>query len=101
MALKIATQVIELIQTTEQLPEDWGQQISVLETRKEEANIRLYLNAYAASGLILARLGELDRAKQISALITEIDDKNEFGASTILGILTRPPDEDGDDESDF
>ena len=45
MALKIATQVIELIQTTEQLPEDWGQQI--------------------------------------------------------LGILTRPPDEDGDDESDF
>jgi hypothetical protein len=97
MALQIANKVIEFVKTTEQLPDDWGEQISVLETRKEEPNIRLYLNSYTASGLMLARLGELERAKQISALITEIDTKNEFGANTILEILTRPPDEDEDE----
>jgi hypothetical protein len=46
---------------------------------------------------MLARLGELEKARHISAMITEIDARNEFGASTILNILTRPPDEDEDD----
>jgi hypothetical protein len=96
-ALRMADQVIDRVKTTAQLPDDWGQLIQSLETRKDEPDIRLYLNAYAASGLMLARLGELEKARHISAMITEIDTRNEFGASTILNILTRPPDEDEDD----
>ena len=50
--------------------------------------------AYAASGLVLAKLGEIEQAKEISARVKEVDDKKEFGGGLILDILTRPPEED-------
>jgi hypothetical protein len=52
------------------------------------------LNAYAASGLVLAKLGEIDQAKEISIRVKEIDAKNDFGAGILLDILTRPAEED-------
>jgi predicted TPR repeat methyltransferase len=56
----------------------------------------LFLNAYAASGFVLAKMGELEKAKEATARVKEVDAKNEFGASIILDILTRPPEEDED-----
>jgi hypothetical protein len=56
----------------------------------------LYLNAYAASGLVLAKLGKIAAAKEISTRIKGIDDKNDFGASILFDILTRPPEDDDD-----
>lgn len=56
----------------------------------------MYLNAYAASGLVLAKLGEIEKAKEISTQVKSIDDKNDFGAGILLDILTRPAEEDED-----
>ena len=63
-------------------------------SRKDEPIIRLYLNAYAASGLVLAKIGEIDKAKTVSAQVKEIDDKNQFGAAILYDILTRPSEEE-------
>jgi hypothetical protein len=93
-ALKIAYQVIEQINQQEGLPDDWGARSPILSQRKEEYNIRLYLNAYAASGMILARMGAIEEAKVITARVSEIDDRREFGAATVLHILTHPDEEE-------
>jgi tetratricopeptide (TPR) repeat protein len=90
LALQTAVQVIAKIKISEQLPDDWEQLKPILVNRKEEPQIRLYLNAYTASGLVLAKLGEIDQAKDISAKVKEIDSKNDFGAGILLDILTRP-----------
>lgn len=97
MALKMATQVLDRIKRIEQLPADWEQLKPIVECRKEESIIRLYLNAYAASGFVLARLGDVEQAQVIAAQVKEIDTRNEFGASVLLDILTRSPDEDEDE----
>jgi hypothetical protein len=97
-ALQIATQVVEQIRQSEGLPEDWERLAPLLNRRKEEPNIRLYLNAYAASGLVLARLGAIDAAKEITARVSAIDDRREFGAATVLHVLTHPDDEEEEDE---
>lgn len=94
MALQIAQQVLAQVRLIEQLPTDWTQLQPILVNRKEEPNIRLYLNAYAASGLVLARLGEVETAKVITGRVSEIDDRKEFGASTVLDVLTRSPEDD-------
>ncbi|MEM9925597.1 MAG: hypothetical protein AAF915_17905 [Cyanobacteria bacterium P01_D01_bin.50] len=94
MALQIAEKVIEKVNTSENLPSSWQELKPVLMKRKEEVNIRLYLNAYAASGLVLAKLGEIDKAKERCIKIKEIDDRNDFGAGILFDILTRPPEED-------
>ncbi|KAB8334260.1 hypothetical protein SD80_007460 [Scytonema tolypothrichoides VB-61278] len=94
MALQTAKKVIEKIKLAEKIPDNWQQAKEILMTRKEEQNIRLYLNAYAASGLVLAKLGDIEKAKKISAQVKEVDDKNEFGASIVYKILTRPVEED-------
>ncbi|WP_315791283.1 hypothetical protein [Fischerella sp. JS2] len=96
MALQTAIKVIDKIKLAEKLPDDWQQLQSILIKRKEETQIRLYLNAYAASGLVLAKLGELEKAKEISIKVKSIDDKNDFGAGILLDILTRPAEEDED-----
>jgi hypothetical protein len=93
-ALQIATQVIEQIQQLEDLPAEWEVLAPILQDRKEEPNIRLYLNAYAASGLVMARMGAIAEATAITSRISEIDDKREFGATTIFQILTQPDEED-------
>lgn len=96
IALQTAIKVIDKIKLTEKLPDDWQQLQPILIKRKEEPQIRLYLNAYAASGLVLAKLGEIEKAKEISTQVKSIDDKNDFGAGILLDILTRPAEEDED-----
>ena len=93
-ALSIAQQVLQSIATKENLPIEWSQLKPILLTRKLEPNIRLYLNAYAAKGLILAQLGKLDSAKEISQRVKEIDDSREFCSTTVFEVITRSPDEE-------
>lgn len=94
MALNVALKVIEKIKAIEHFPESWKQLKPILQNRREDPNIRLYLNAYSASGFVLARLGEREKAQEIASRVKEIDDKNEFGASVILDILTNPEEEE-------
>lgn len=94
MALETAVKVIDIIKLSELFPDNWEQLKPILMSRKDEPQIRLYLNAYAASGLVLAKLGEIDKAKKISAQVKEIDDKNQFGAAILYDILTRPSEEE-------
>ncbi len=93
-ALSIAQQVLQSISTQENLPIEWSQLKPILITRKEEPLIRLYLNAYAAKGLILAQLGKLDSAKEISQRVKEIDDSREFCSTTVFEVITKSPDEE-------
>lgn len=94
LALQMALRVIDKIKTSENFPDDWQRLKAILASRKDESKIRLYLNAYAASGLVRAKLGEIEKAKDIASKVKEIDDKNEFGASVVLDILTHPLEED-------
>ncbi|MEA5578598.1 hypothetical protein [Anabaena sp. UHCC 0451] len=94
LALTTAEKIIAKIKEVEKLPDNWEKLKPILVQRKEEPKIRLFLNAYAASGLVLAKLGELEKAQEISAKIKGIDDKNDFGAGILLDILTRSPEED-------
>lgn len=64
MALQIAVKVIANIKASEQLLDNWEQAKPILISRKEEPKIRLYLNTYAAYGMVLAKLGEIDKAKK-------------------------------------
>jgi hypothetical protein len=95
-ALQVANQVIEQIRQSEGLPDDWDLLAPILSDRKEEANIRLYLNAYTASGLVLARMGNIAEATVITAHVSAIDEKREFGATTVLEVLTHDDDEQED-----
>ena len=94
LALEMAVKVINQIHNSEKLPDDWQQLKPILVSGKDNPSIRLYLTAYAASGLVLAKLGEIEQAKEISARVKEVDDKKEFGGGLILDILTRPAEED-------
>ncbi|MBE9055790.1 hypothetical protein [Sphaerospermopsis sp. LEGE 08334] len=94
LALTTAEKIIAKIKEIENLPDNWEELQPILKLRKEEPNIRLFLNAYAASGLVVAKLGKLEEAKEISTKIQGIDNKNDFGASILFDILTRPPEED-------
>lgn len=94
MALLIANKVVEHIKTVEQLPDDWTQLKPILLNHAENPLLRLYLTAYSASGMLLAKLGDVEQAKEISTRIQEVDTKNEFGASLILDILTKPVEDD-------
>lgn len=98
LALQIATNVMEQIQIDEALPTDWELLRIVLRDRLDDPSIRLYINAYAASGLIRARLGELDAAKQIALCVGEIETRNEFGGNVVRQILEHPEDDDEEDE---
>ncbi|ARV57412.1 hypothetical protein BZZ01_01100 [Nostocales cyanobacterium HT-58-2] len=94
MALQIAVKVIDKIKVSEQLPDNWEQTKPILIARKEEPKMRLYLNTYAAYGLVLAKLGDIEQAKKISIQVKEVDNKNDFGAGILYDILTRPTEED-------
>jgi hypothetical protein len=94
LALQVAQRVMAQIQTNESLPPTWEQLKPILADRRDDPTLRLYVNAYAASGLIWARLGELDRAKEIAEQVREIDDRRESCAATVFDILTQPPEED-------
>ncbi|MBD2386469.1 hypothetical protein [Cylindrospermum sp. FACHB-282] len=94
LALQTVVKVTDKIKAAENFSDDWATLKPILVKRKEEPQIRLYLNAYAASGLVLAKLGAIEQAKEVSARVKEIDEKNDFGAGILLDILTRPPEED-------
>jgi tetratricopeptide (TPR) repeat protein len=94
LALTTAEKITAKIKKAESLPDIWEELKPILVKRHEEPQIRLYLNAYAASGLVLAKLGKIEQAKEISTRIKGIDEKNDFGAGILLDILTRPPEED-------
>ncbi|MDJ0632397.1 MAG: hypothetical protein QNJ34_04315 [Xenococcaceae cyanobacterium MO_188.B29] len=94
VALSIVQQVLQSIATKENLPTEWSQLKPIVIARKQEPSIRLYLNAYAAKGLVLAQLGKLEEAKLISQSIKDIDDSREFCATTVFEVITRSPDEE-------
>ncbi|WP_427162872.1 hypothetical protein ACQFX9_13280 [Aliinostoc sp. HNIBRCY26] len=94
LALQITSQLLDKIKKSEQFPDEWEQLKPILVNRREEPPIRLYLNAYAATGLVLAKLGEIERAKEISLRVQEIDAKHDFGAGILMDVLTRPAEED-------
>jgi tetratricopeptide (TPR) repeat protein len=94
LALQTTVKLLDKIKELEKFPDDWEQLKPILVNRKQDPQIRLYLNAYAASGLVLAKLGEIEQAKEISTRVKQIDEKNDFGAGILLDILTRPADDD-------
>ncbi|MBE9046062.1 hypothetical protein IQ255_16895 [Pleurocapsales cyanobacterium LEGE 10410] len=94
IALSIAQKVLVAIANQENLPSKWLELKPILLSRQQEPKIRLYLNAYAATGLILAQLGRLEEAKEISQRVREIDDSSQFCANTVFEILTKTPDEE-------
>lgn len=96
-ALEVANRVVTQVRSAENLPEEWDQLKPILEAGKENPTLRLFLNAYSATGLLLAKLGDLDQALTIATQIKSIDHKNEFGADVILSILTHSGDDDDDE----
>jgi tetratricopeptide (TPR) repeat protein len=95
--LEVADKVTNIVKDIENFPDNWEQLKPILIERQNDPQIRLYLNAYAASGFVLARLGQLEKAKEVAARVKEVDVKKEFGASTIFEILTSPPDDEDED----
>ncbi|MEM6839992.1 MAG: hypothetical protein AAF609_24545 [Cyanobacteria bacterium P01_C01_bin.120] len=55
-------------------------------------NVRLYVNAYIASGYLQTRLGHLEIAQTIAKQVQPLP-AQEFGANVLLGILNPPLDE--------
>jgi hypothetical protein len=95
MALEVATTVCDRLQKAEQWPTDWDLLKPILLSRLDDFTVRLYLSAYAASGLVLARLGCMDAAQTIASQMQQLNAK-EFGADVLLSILnSSPEDEDG------
>ena len=94
MARYLAMQVMERIKQAESLPDEWHALKAILQDRLSDPAIRLYLSAYTALGIMLARWGALQSALEISTRIQSIDAKNEFGAEFIQAVLN---DEDEDE----
>jgi hypothetical protein len=92
-ALAVAIQVCDRIQATEQWPTDWKRLKPILGAHLDNPMARLFLNAYAAVGLLRARLGEVEVARQIATQVQELEAK-EFGAESLLNILNPSPEED-------
>ncbi|MEB3294474.1 MAG: ankyrin repeat domain-containing protein [Synechococcales bacterium] len=97
LALQVATKVLAMVQQSENLPTDWAELRPILSDRRDDPTLRLYINAYAASGLIRARLGELETAQKIAAQVSEIESRNEFGGKVVQSILENPDDEEMED----
>ena len=94
IALNIAERVMGIIRAKENLPSDWSELEPLLARRKEEEYLRLYLNAYAAKGYMLAKLGKIEEAKAITEGVKKIDKNRETCATTIYDVLTSPPEEE-------
>jgi tetratricopeptide (TPR) repeat protein len=95
MALSIAQKVMNKIKKEENLPDNWEELKPILVKGKNESEtLRMYINAYASTGFVLAKLGKLDEAKEVTEKVKEIDDKRESCATTVFEVLTAPPEED-------
>ncbi len=88
-ALAIATTVCDRIQASKQWPTPWENLCPLLQTRLEDDIVRLYLSAYVASGLLLARLGHTDKAQEIANQVQQLEAR-EFGSELLLKILNTP-----------
>ena len=94
MALWMAHKAMSYVRQQEHLPEDWDALYPILKVRKDEPVMRLYLHAYAASGLLLAKLGDLTGALAIATHIQSIDEQREFGGDLLHSILTASPEDE-------
>lgn len=94
MALQIADKVINKVKTEENLPDSWDLLQPILMSRKNEEQIRLYLNAYASKGYLLAKMGNTEEAKIITERVKAIDTNRESCATTVFEVLTAPPEDD-------
>ena len=88
MAYQMADRVLAQVKESENLPSDWEELKPILMSRRDRPDIRRYLNAYAATGFILAKMGEIEQAQKVIENIQEIDPENEFGPSIVLDSLT-------------
>ena len=88
MARRLALQVMEAIRTQEVLPEAWEDLQSILQDRILDPPIRLYLSAYIALGVMLARWGAYQAAIEIADRVKSLDDQDEFGAGVLVKILS-------------
>jgi hypothetical protein len=93
MALEVAIALCDRIQTANHWPQDWNALKPILLSQLEDLTVRLYLSAYAATGLVLARLGQIDAAQTVAHQMQQIDAK-EFGADVLLSILNPLPEEE-------
>jgi len=87
LALQAAEKIVNRITKLKNLPSDWQQLKPILINNPNDACLRLYVNAYLASGFILTKLKQFNNAYQIFTRVHEIDNLNEFGAKTMLDIL--------------
>ncbi|HAC62848.1 MAG TPA: hypothetical protein DCF68_04755 [Cyanothece sp. UBA12306] len=94
IVLTIAKKVLNIITETENLPLEWEQLKPILVSRQQEESIRLYLNAYAAQGFVLAKIGQLEEAKLITERVKEIDTNRESCATTVFEVLTQSSSEE-------
>jgi len=92
-ALDVAVRVCDRIHETHHWAHDWGSLMPILTGQIDQPSARLYLSAYAASGLLLARLGQIEAAQSVAEQIQQIDAK-EFGAELLLNILNTPTEEE-------
>ena len=92
-ALEMATEVLTRIQQEEQWPTDWDALRPIVLARIDDPIVRLYLSAYAASGLLWARLGQVETAQEIADQMQPLQAK-EFGAEVLQTILNPPPEEE-------
>jgi hypothetical protein len=88
MARRLALQVMEQIKVEEGLPDEWEKLEEIFQQRFYDPPIRLYLSAYTALGVMLARWGAYEAAIEISNHVKSVDERNEFGAGVILNILS-------------
>lgn len=87
MARSLAMRVMDSVQQAESLPQEWEELEPILIKRFLDKPIRIYLSAYTALGVMLARWGALKAAIEIASRIHSIDEKDEFGAGALLRIL--------------
>ena len=90
-ALAMAIEVCDRI--AKSWPTDWETLKPWLIAQLDSPTVRLYLSAYAASGLLFARLGHLENAQRIAAQIQQIEAK-EFGGELLFSILNAPVDDE-------
>jgi tetratricopeptide (TPR) repeat protein len=94
IALQIAERVLDMVREDESLPDNWDELRPILLARGQEPAIRLFINAYAGKGYLLAKLNRLEEAIPITSRVKEIDTQREFCATTVFEVLTAGPEED-------
>ncbi|WPM31481.1 hypothetical protein IAE16_06565 [Hydrogenobacter sp. T-2] len=87
MAIQVALKIMDMLRSKRNIPEEKREMLAYLRSNLEDYDIRLFINAYSAYAFMLMRLGSLEKATEILSLLKEIDEKGEFGISTMLGLI--------------